>query len=250
MHKKEEGFVLIASLTIIALMTMGNLAMYYRSVSNIQTNAALADRAQASYFAETAVNYMDWAMLPSNDADLDPYTSAGGDFGVLNSTPPAAAAPGAAAPPPNTVGRPQFNVSYFDNRALNLRKVNFTGKGSAASNMKLMWNDLPNMNPNAAAYCFLKLMITTDTVNGVQKIETTVTNVLPASGEDGALVWLTASPVGSSMDGVGALADVDMVVDPALLGGVNGGYDLVVYALGYINGKPRNLLRKKIRVVR
>lgn len=247
MHeKKEEGFVLIASITIIALMTMGNLAMYYRSVSNIQTNAALADRAQAIYYAETAINYMDWAMLASNDADLDPYTIVGGDFGMLKS--------GAPVPPATvgSVGNPELNVSYFDNRPLASRVVNFTGPGSAPSNMKLMWNDLPNMNANAAsaAYCFLKIIITTDTVNGAQKIETTVTNVLPLAGEDGALVWLTASPIASSVTGTGLLADVDMVVSPTLLGGAGGGYDLVVYALGYINGKPRNLLRQKIRAIR
>jgi len=241
---KEQGFVLIASLTIIALMTMVNLAMYFRSVSNIQTNAVLADRVQAVYYAETAVNYMDWSMvrIAGNDADFDPYTVAGGDFSTLL---PAIAG--------GRVDQPELNVSYFDNRPLANRQVNFTGAGGVATDMKAMWNDLPNLNVNpiSAPYCFIKLWITTDAL-GVQRIQTTVTNQLPQAGEDGALMWLTASPAGSVPGGnvaIGAVADIDQVVQPGLLGGVNGGYDLVVYALGYINGKPRNLLRKKIRKV-
>jgi len=244
-QNKDKGFVLIASLTIIALMTMGNLAMYFRSVSNIQTNASLADRVQAGFYAETAVNYMDWAMVrvAGNDADLDPYTVVGGDFGSLLPTVRG-----------GRVDRPELNVSYFDNRPLANRKVNFqvpVGRVSIATDMKAMWADLPNLNPNpkSAPYCFVKLWITTDAA-GIQRIQTTVTNQLPQAGEDGALMWLTASPAGSVPGGLGGMpADVDMVIPAGLLGGVNGGYDLVVYALGYINGRPRNLLRKKIRKV-
>jgi len=241
-QNNEQGFVLMASLTIIALMTMGNLAMYYRSVSNIQTNAALADRVQATYYAETAVNYMDWSMIriAGNDADFDPYTIAGGDFSALL---PAVAG--------GAVDQPELNVSYFDNRPLASRQVEF-GRATA-TDMKALWNDLPNLNANpiSAAYCFVKLWIIIDAA-GVQRIQTMVTNQLPLQGEDGAIMWLTSSPAGSVIGGnpaVGTVADVDQVVVPGLLGGANGGYDLVVYALGYINGKPRNLLRKKIRRV-
>lgn len=68
----EEGFVLATSLVILLLMTMLTAAVFVSVDASQKSSVAAESSTQAFYNAETAVNYMGWAL--TNNADFDSYT--------------------------------------------------------------------------------------------------------------------------------------------------------------------------------
>ncbi len=70
-HKNERGFVLATSLVLLLLMGMLTAAVFVSVESSQKSSMASESSTQAFYYAETAANYMAWALY--NDADFDSY---------------------------------------------------------------------------------------------------------------------------------------------------------------------------------
>jgi len=67
----EEGFVLVTSLVILALLTILAVGVMFSSLVSQQTSAAARDSTIAFYYAETGFNYIAWTL--NNDAEFDSY---------------------------------------------------------------------------------------------------------------------------------------------------------------------------------
>ena len=74
----ESGFVLVTALTMLGLLTLMSLGMFYSSRSATQTSATAQSSTEAYYYAETAVNYISWAM--ANDAEFDSFNYPAGSY--------------------------------------------------------------------------------------------------------------------------------------------------------------------------
>lgn len=74
----ERGFVLVTSLILLSLLTLMSLAMFYSNRSATQTSSGAQSSAEAYYYAETAVNYIAWAL--TNDAEFDNYKAYSGSY--------------------------------------------------------------------------------------------------------------------------------------------------------------------------
>jgi len=72
MKHNESGFVLATSLVMLLLMTMLTAAVFVGVDSSQKSSMAAESSTEAFYYAETAANYMGWAMF--NDAELDSFT--------------------------------------------------------------------------------------------------------------------------------------------------------------------------------
>ncbi|OIO71974.1 MAG: hypothetical protein CO186_00825 [Zetaproteobacteria bacterium CG_4_9_14_3_um_filter_49_83] len=68
---KERGFVLATSLVLLSLLTMLSIAVYFSTQVSQKTTASAESATEAFYYAETAVNYVSWALL--NDAEFDSF---------------------------------------------------------------------------------------------------------------------------------------------------------------------------------
>jgi hypothetical protein len=83
---QQRGFILVTALIMLSLLTLLSLGMYMSSRSAIQTSASAQRTTEAYYYAETAINYITWAL--ANDAELDNFTYPGtyqaGPFGEPN----------------------------------------------------------------------------------------------------------------------------------------------------------------------
>lgn len=77
-HHRERGFVLASSLILLSLLTLMSVAMFYTSRSAIQTSASAQNSTEAYYYAETAINYMSWALI--NDAEFDSFKGYTGNY--------------------------------------------------------------------------------------------------------------------------------------------------------------------------
>jgi len=87
--KQEQGFVLVTALIMLSLLTLMSIAMYFSGRSATQTSASAQASTEAYYYAETAINYISWAI--HNDAEFDNYTYASGGYrhsGFGDPTPP------------------------------------------------------------------------------------------------------------------------------------------------------------------
>jgi len=72
---EEAGFVLPTSLLLLTLLTMLVTTMYYVSRSSMLTSTAASSSTTAVYYAETAINYISWAI--ANDAEFDEFSYSG-----------------------------------------------------------------------------------------------------------------------------------------------------------------------------
>ncbi|ATX82592.1 hypothetical protein Ga0123462_1745 [Mariprofundus ferrinatatus] len=75
---REEGFVLVTAVIMLGLLTLLSLAMFFTSRTATQTSASAQTSTEAYYYAETAVNYIAWAL--ANDAEFDAYTNYPGAY--------------------------------------------------------------------------------------------------------------------------------------------------------------------------
>jgi len=72
MNHEEKGFILATSLVMLLLMTMLTAAVFISVDSSQKSSSAAESATEAFYYAETAVNYMGWALV--NNAEFDSYT--------------------------------------------------------------------------------------------------------------------------------------------------------------------------------
>ena len=303
----ECGFVLVTVLVMLALLTLLSLTMYFSGRVATQSSQSAQDTTEGYYYAETAVNYMTWAM--ANDAEFDSHVYTGTYIH------------GRFPEPPNIPSQPSFDPTkvgdYKELRAYlwnpGPTAISDTGKGITG---QVMYFDNSPMNKrvNKRAICFqnaaihncidvslspggrfqptmyhisaklpryIKLDMASDgTIS--PSIPELPHHKLPVVGQDipknGAIVWITAGDPNNNNH------DMEIFpLDPASIyggiapqscaGGVlpscpcnsavqafataqacdaNSGqwlpsYNIVVYAIGYVNGRPSHLLRAVIK---
>ena len=75
---RERGFVLVSAVVMLGLLTMLSLGMFFSSRTATQTSTSAQTSTEAYYYAETAINYIAWAL--ANDAEFDSYTNYPGTY--------------------------------------------------------------------------------------------------------------------------------------------------------------------------
>lgn len=213
--RKEEGFTLITSLAVLLMLTILGIGLYYRSAVSHQVGLVSKKTTQSIYYAETALRYLVWALYlnpdnPSttNDEDLDGYNPP--------SVPENAASVGDRSELVADYAHPDVQVLYFDNRPLSQRDLVFRKANPPQpilKNLKLpdhyLWFSIDPQTGNVAV------------------------PVLDGTIGTGAAAWMTAAEDDPSNANYGDDIEIASERD----------YDLVVYALGYVNGQPMHLLR-------
>ncbi len=221
MVRKEQGFVLITALMILSLMTLLMLGTYFAARSATQTSAVAQSSTEAYYYAETAVNYISWAL--ANDAEFDHHTYNGvyvapqfadpslplnaavtGDYSELVAYPwnpgPVGIA-GSGAVDAAATAYTQGQVMYFDNSPIANRSICFESAAQfpncidvavgAGSRVEPVMHHISSTLPR-----YIKLEIAPDG-SVVPSIPALPHHVSPVIGQDapenGAIVWLTAS---------------------------------------------------------
>jgi len=245
----QQGFVLVTALIMLSLLTLMSLAMFFSGRSATQTSAAAQSSTEAYYYAETAINYINWAF--HNDADFDnfPYTS--GSYRHLafgDPTPPASDTAGDMSemnaylsdPGPTAISDASAGLAgqimYFDNTPLANRALCFyseadPGAGVALTypnciNVQLAPNDsrLTNAQPtmfnisvNLPRYIKLEISDTGVVTSSIPQLPhrgpSSSPTAGPVVGEDipnnGAVVWLTAAGKNSA----GTYPDIDTDIE-------------------------------------
>jgi len=252
-QEREQGFVLITSLIIMGLMLVLSIGLWYRSAINQQVSASGQKSTQAFYYAESAINYVAWALATGNDAELDGLDdNDGGDL-----------LPGVAdadtvgdwtelvgdtfRPGPSTLGGTDGQLAYFDNRTI----ANRNGFAFDASDPTALNPDLSAMITSSQMPMHLVLNIDTSG-NITLPSPAYSTSAVPTNG---AVVWLTA--VDSTP--LSATIGDDVQLDPAAgscttttypvacISGVQvESYNIAVYAVAYVDGVPLRFLRAMI----
>jgi len=217
LHKeRERGFILITSLVVLMILTIMAIGLYFRSAVNQQTSVSDRDATKAYYMAETALNYMAWAIhsdpnssATDNDANLDGDTApATGDRTEL------------AANPDQTA---THSLGYFDiTTPLTARAVYFPGSMSPT---------LSTMTVPA----HVTLNITTNDATNNVSIAPAWSGGAGTPVKDGAIVWITAGV----LDENNPANEIDAL-------DTTGDYAVIAYAVGYVNGTPMRMLRAKI----
>ena len=242
-HREERGFVLVTSLITLGLMLVLSIGLWYRSVMNQQVSSHGQQSAQALYYAESAINYLAWAL--ANDAELDGEDTKNGGTDLIPG-PTDASTVGdwselvadTFRPGPTTLGGNDGQLAYFDNRPTADRN----GLVFDAASPSSLSPDLSTLISSAQMPAHLVLNIDSNghITLGSPPYSTTAT---PANG---AVVWLTAADSSGSdvqLDpNAGACTAVTHPV--ACISGTQvTSYSIVAYAVSYVNGTPMRFLR-------
>jgi len=262
-QEREQGFVLITSLIIMGLMLVLSIGLWYRSAINQQVSASGQKSTQAFYYAESAINYVAWALATGNDAELDGEdTNGSGDL-----------IPGATdantvgdwtelvgdtfRPGPSTLGGTDGQLAYFDNRTI----ANRNGFAFDAGDPAALNPDLSAMITSSQMPMHLVLNIDASG-NITLPSPAYSTSAVPTNG---AVVWLTAVASDSAILESAIIGD-DVQLD------TNAGtctsttypvaciedsvgrkqvenYDIAVYAVAYVDGIPLRFLRAVIGTI-
>jgi len=218
----DRGFVLVTSLILLSLLTLMSLAMFYSSRSATQTSSGAQSSTEAYYYAESAVNYISWALI--NDAEFDNYKSYSGSYiATAFGEPlvPAASAtlgdyselmgylwyPGpTGAAGPKAVDTPATaytdgQLMYFDNSPMSSRFLCMESATSFPNCVDITVDPGKRVEPSMYHISsklprYIKLDIATDgTIT--PSIPKLPHHAIPIAGEDipenGAIVWLTAA---------------------------------------------------------
>ncbi len=310
-RQKEQGFVLATSLVMLMLMTMLVTVIYMSIDSSRKSTAAAESSTEAFYYAETAANYMSWALY--NNAEFDSYVypsqvkttgeftfgepdvrtgdlpnpQSSGDFDEWKANRGNPSGNDRVVKPDGTVVKNAAlldafgQLMYYDNSALAGRMVwlqnrtMFSQGGNGFPTMYEIHTKLPryimlSIDPNDGS-----IVPSLPPVNAVAPWHNDVEGVdYPTNG---AVVWLTGgnrtddyqlAPTDNFFAPVFTIDAVGVVTyDPS---GAYGGafpcnpnaalstsiacsstgtwltdadYGLVIYAIGYVGGKPQKLVR-------
>jgi len=100
--ESERGFVLATALVMLSLLTLLAVAMFFTSRSSTQISSSVQHGTEGHYYAETAVNYIIWAMR--NDAEFDAYDYRGSPVNDVNAVNPGVFSALATPANPSLVG--------------------------------------------------------------------------------------------------------------------------------------------------
>jgi len=240
---EQRGFILVTALIMLSLLTLLSLGMYMSSRSATQTSASAQKTTEAYYYAETAINYISWAL--ANDAEFDNFTYSGtyqaapfgepnvpstaatvGDFTELKTylwAPGPIGQAGSSAVDTNPSDYTSGQLMYFDNSPLGQRYVCMQNASNFSNCIDVTVDPAirvaPTMeNISAKLPRYIKLEISSTGVV-TPSIPSLPHRNPPVASEDvpvnGAIVWLTA------VDATDPDKDIDIFpLDPS---GLNGG---------------------------
>ncbi len=240
---QQRGFILVTALIMLSLLTLLSLGMYMSSRSATQTSASAQKNTEAYYYAETAINYISWAL--NNDAELDDFTYSGtyqaAPFGEPNAPSNAAAVgdltelksylwypgptgqAGTNAVDTNSTAYTSGQLMYFDNSPMGQRYVCMQNASNFPDCIDVTVKPanraapvMENISTKLPRYIKLEIASTGVVTPSIPSLPHHNT---PVVGEDiplnGAVVWLTA---------VGADPDKDIEIFPldphSIYGGV------------------------------
>lgn len=216
---RERGFVLITSLIMLSILTLLSLAMFFASRTSTQVSSSAQSSTEAYYYAETAINYISWAL--ANDAEFDqfPYT---GTYIHGAFTPPPTPASASSVGDLSEWGGYMWNpgpyvnnsdsgdgvsgqVMYFDNSPMDSRYICFEDATIFSNCVDVNEADPANrvsptmhqIHVNLPRYIKLEIAVDgTITPSIPQLPHRAATSVADRIGEDipnnGAIVWITA----------------------------------------------------------
>ncbi len=309
----EQGFVLATSLVMLLLLTMLTAAVFISVDASQKSSVAAESSAEAFYYAETAVNYIGWALL--NNAEFDSYTypnpvKSTGEFSFEEPSPrgvdpvtdssvdpytylPDPVAAGDYAEWRANRGNPSGDqwvtvtvggvttttygqLMYYDNAPLDSRMVSLRG-GVLFS--KAVQGDVTMHEIHKELPRYIRLDIDSDgnITPAIPVYSATAPHHGNVEGVDfptnGAIVWVTggnrtddhvldpidhyASPLVRTSDGVGdpygnytalacstaALNGTEIACSTTGAWFTGSDYGLVIYAVGYVGGKARKVIR-------
>jgi len=313
----EQGFVLVTAMILLSLLTLISVAMYYSSRSATQTSSGAQSSTEAYYYAETAVNYISWAL--ANDAEFDNFKAYSGsylaapfgeplvpknpsnplgDYSELRANlwhPGPTGIAGSSAVDTDATAYTDGQIMYFDNSPMSSRFLCMEDATTFPNCVDVTIDPASRVEPSMYRISsklprYIKLDIADDgTVT--PSIPKLPHHTVPVIGEDipknGAIVWLTASDpdnrdhdieifpldptyaygsaippvspntienicVGSTTPGECPCDKNKVGFSTAQACAKNGkwlsSYGFAVYAIGYVNGKPRHMLRSVISI--
>jgi len=243
----DAGFVLVTVLILLALLTLLSVAQLYRAMTNQQESGVSVMSMQASYYAETAMSYAEWAW--ANDADFDAYANVasmpaddltrGDREEWLTNT---------LQPGPTTKTGVDGKVMYWDNTSMTSRAVCWPISNCNNGNKPTMYR----ISANLSRYIKLDIDQTTGAIS--PSIPTMPHSNPPVIGTDipkhGAIVWLTAGNETTDFtvaDNACTNTATEQGCFKPSAGGSDTLYNVIAYAIGYVNGKPLHLLRAVIQ---
>jgi len=265
---KEGGFVLVTSLVLLLLLTMLAVGVMYSSQVSQQTSATARDTTEAFYYAETGIHYMAWAL--KNDAEFDSVPTgvverASGVFDepTIPATPDASTVgdrvelfsnlpdPGPTAISDTSTAGTTGQIMYFDNRLLASRTNAICWGGGlcpGSSNPPTF----DGINQNLPRYIKLEIDTSgniTPTIPALPHGAVVGTDV----PNNGVIVWITAGDTVEDAE-ILPLSNCSIVsggkscyqgASASSPSAVNR-YTIVAYAIAYVNGKARRMLRAVI----
>lgn len=281
-RQAERGFVLVAALMLLSLLTLLAVALYFTGRTSTLISSSAQNSTEGFYYAQTAVNYMIWSTR--NDAEFDAFDFRGtpvndssavdpsifpaltypsnassvGDWSELKAN---FSDPGPTAISDTSSAGVSGQVMYFDNTPLASRAIVWPTSGSGPTLYHIS-TKLPR---------YLRLDIDSSG-NVTPSIPALPHQDPPRIGKDipdnGAIVWFTTGnsdwdfqvdPTLTSCSGTPPTDAVACDANPPAnnstgwlrTNGVKSGkedqHGVVAYAIGYVNGRPSSIIREQIQ---
>ena len=276
--KSERGFVLATALIMLSLLSLMAIAMFFTGRASIHVSSGAQHSTEGHYFAETAVNYMIWAMR--NDAEFDSFDyGAGALFTEPAIGSPAATAnavpvgdwtelmdnlsdPGPTAISDSTAAGTSGQLMYYDNMPLNNRTLVWPLPISGGNTV---YPTLYNISASLPRYIRLDIDVDGSVTPAIPALPHAATPVIGTDvPENGAIAWLTTGNAVTDFELDSTLA-VCAALSTAPTGAVACDKDtgnwllptgttaagtlhgIVVYAIGYVGGRPSSIIRAQIK---
>jgi hypothetical protein len=245
-QNNESGFILMTALAVLGLLSVMGLGLYTRNLQNQQASLADLRATQAYYFAETALNFVFWAM--ENDCELDGYNPADPTYAAISNSQYGdwteltqnIFEPGPTSRDSSDLEFDGGQVRYFDNRPTNdptTTTINYVPGAPPEINFSTL--NLPR-----------HLNVAIDKTSGTVSLHTTPISesVTPANG---AAVWLRAfdRDAGNAItDGADISLSWDVgagmySVDPTAYVAVGDTLGVAIYAIAFVDGQPKRMVR-------
>lgn len=208
--RDERGFVLVTSLVLLMILSVMLIGLFYRGKVNQDTSVSSAKATKAYYLAEAGLNYIAWALhADPSDQTLDNTVDLDGD-GVADTL--------------ELLNEPDqamdHTLGYFDIS----NTIDYDPSSPTGVDVSTL-----TAPPHVA------LDITTNAQNVPSVVPKAWNNGKSFPSGDGAIVWVLPAV----LDVTDAKKEKDTSV-------TSSSYALYAYAIAYVNGSPKRVLRAEI----